>query len=301
MNYIYQINGFWEKFNELEETKGYHISVYFTLLFFNNECSWKRKFDVTIGQALNQCKLDKDTYYKSLEFLNKNGFFDFYEKGKNQYSKAVFSLKVLYDISDSIQETTLDSTNNAIPNIGTHTRQHTDGTPDSIQNNLKHINIETNKQETLNNKGDFENEFEPEILEDNIIPLQTEKEKKEKEKTSGQKEKETKPEFSLDDVIWPFESKEFDSTWMLWLSYRKERGLAKYKPIGLQACLKDLAKISDGSESKAIDIIHNAIAKNWQGLFPIRENNQNNGRNQTRFTQEGLAAAVYAKWGKTGN
>ena len=58
---------------------------------------------------------------------------------------------------------------------------------------------------------------------------------------------------------------EFRAEWELWLAYRKERRLAKYKPIGLRRQLNALAAFGPQS---AIAAIEQSMAQNYQGLFP---------------------------------
>ena len=101
MNYLLQINAFWQKFNELPDGKPYHISLYFTLCHINNRCGWRKIFNVNFEKILELSRLDKNTYYKACTFLYENGFLELYQKGQNQYESAHFSIKVLSDISES--------------------------------------------------------------------------------------------------------------------------------------------------------------------------------------------------------
>jgi hypothetical protein len=59
-----------------------------------------------------------------------------------------------------------------------------------------------------------------------------------------------------------------------WIPYRKEQKYKNpgYKERGLQAALSKLDKDSNGDPSKAIQIIRQSIALNYQGLFPIKGN-----------------------------
>jgi len=57
----------------------------------------------------------------------------------------------------------------------------------------------------------------------------------------------------------------FIQTWGEWLSYRRMRKLAAYKPQTLD---KQLAELSDWGHDEAIRAINDSIRQNWQGLFP---------------------------------
>jgi len=104
----------------------------------------------------------------------------------------------------------------------------------------------------------------------------------------------------LKEIIWPFTSENFKKNWQIWEDYRKEKKLAKYKKIGLQAALKKLSELSKGNEYEAIQILHQSIANNYQGIFELK--NKNNGQNK-RITEqdaiealsEGLAKGGYSR------
>lgn len=59
----------------------------------------------------------------------------------------------------------------------------------------------------------------------------------------------------------------FRAAWAEWISYRVERRLSTYKPKGLRAQFKNLAKFGPDA---ACESIAQSIAQNWQGLFPER-------------------------------
>jgi hypothetical protein len=69
----------------------------------------------------------------------------------------------------------------------------------------------------------------------------------------------------------PFKTESFARAWDEWISYRKERRLPKYVPTGLSRTFSGLIRDSLNDEATAIEMIHQAIEKNWQGLFPIKK------------------------------
>ena len=96
------------------------------------------------------------------------------------------------------------------------------------------------------------------------------------------------------EVVWPFESEEFKTMWGIWIQERKDRGYKKLTPRGEQAALHDLQEISGGDEQTAIKIIKQSIAKNWQGLFPLKNNGEQNSWRDRSSKQ--LDAAKALEW-----
>lgn len=75
-------------------------------------------------------------------------------------------------------------------------------------------------------------------------------------------------------IIPPFNDVEFLNTWGEWILYRKERHLANYVPRGLKRTFAVLYKDSNGDAKTAIAMIERSMNKNWQGIFPL-PNNEN--------------------------
>jgi hypothetical protein len=107
------------------------------------------------------------------------------------------------------------------------------------------------------------------------------------------KEKNKKENPQISDVIWPFSSERFLKTWDTWIQYRNERKIAKYQPTGLQACLKMLAEDSEGDEETAIKMIENAIAKSWQGIFPLKNQQINTSNGKAKYSATAVQSAIF--------
>ena len=88
--------------------------------------------------------------------------------------------------------------------------------------------------------------------------------------------------------VLPFNSDEFQTIWAEWMAFRGERKLPAYKPIGLKRTLAALVRDSNNDEKIAIAIIIQSIEKNWQGLFPVKNNTQTNGRTTNYWQNIGL-------------
>ena len=62
-----------------------------------------------------------------------------------------------------------------------------------------------------------------------------------------------------------------------WLEYKKEKRQA-YKPRGLEAFKKRLMELSGGDPVIANAIVEQSMANNYAGVFPLKNNNNANGR-----------------------
>lgn len=86
------------------------------------------------------------------------------------------------------------------------------------------------------------------------------------------------PVLFLSSIVIPWETPEFLKQWDRWKEYKKKQHRFTFKSEDSeQAALLDLAKISDGVEANAIELINHAIAKGWKGIFKI-SNNQNGNK-----------------------
>jgi DNA-binding MarR family transcriptional regulator len=92
------------------------------------------------------------------------------------------------------------------------------------------------------------------------------------------------------EVVFPFDSKEFREAWCIWIDERKQKKIRKYTQRGEQAALKRLAEESNHNEVLAIKMIHNAIARGWQGIYPLKNEKRNN------TTREPINKEAALKW-----
>lgn len=88
--------------------------------------------------------------------------------------------------------------------------------------------------------------------------------------------KDTNKDTNTFTIIYPFDDLEFIKTWKIWLDERKQKKTKKYTERGEQAALKKLAEESNYNVNLAIEMIHNAIARGWQGIYPIKNDKRNN-------------------------
>jgi len=118
--------------------------------------------------------------------------------------------------------------------------------------------------------------------------------------SESESELEIKPEWAKNfenfdaDIMYPFEYPEFAKIWDLWIAYRREKRLSKYKLIGQQAALNHLAELSGRDIHIADKIIIQSISNNWQGLFELKNNiNDKTKDNKRSDPGEALKQGTY--------
>jgi hypothetical protein len=65
-----------------------------------------------------------------------------------------------------------------------------------------------------------------------------------------------------------------------WLSYKKEKAQS-YKPTGFKTFYKKLCELSGNNPQVAMAIIEQSMQNNYAGIFPLRNNNNNNYGRET--------------------
>ena len=65
-----------------------------------------------------------------------------------------------------------------------------------------------------------------------------------------------------------------------WIAYKKEKGQS-YKPTGFKTFYKNLCKYSNNDHDTAMLIIELSMQNNYAGIFPLKNNNNNNYGRET--------------------
>lgn len=65
-----------------------------------------------------------------------------------------------------------------------------------------------------------------------------------------------------------------------WLAYKKEKSQS-YKPTGFKTFYKKLCELSGNNRDIAMAIIEQSMQNNYAGIFPLRNNNNNNYGRET--------------------
>lgn len=109
------------------------------------------------------------------------------------------------------------------------------------------------------------------------------------------------------EIIYPFDSDQFKSHWILWKAYKKLEHKFNYKtPQSEQASLMELAKISNGDELKAIKIMQQSMANGWKGFFELKNNENGNTKTyqagtSNKVTSEQLHESLTKRFGQGAN
>jgi hypothetical protein len=108
-------------------------------------------------------------------------------------------------------------------------------------------------------------------------------------------EVEEKGKVEVENLVFPFDSKDFMSVWDV---LTKEKKWRKKSVSALQASLEQLSK---HTEETAIQMMKNTIAGEWQGLFELKQQNNGKSKNGTGKADLGkLASLINAKYGIEG-
>lgn len=93
----------------------------------------------------------------------------------------------------------------------------------------------------------------------------------------------------------PFKSESFAKAWSEWITYRKERRLPNYVPMGLKKTFTRLVNDSGNSEGEAIKMIEYSMSQNYQGIFKEKINGTHIKNFGTKPTPEIVAPGGYGK------
>lgn len=300
MNYIKLINRFWEIQRESKDIDAYAIALYFAIVGMSNSNKWQ-PVSLYRDDVLALARISKTTYYKVRTILKNAGLIDF-KDGANGLTKCTFTVlisNVQCPINGTVDETVEVKNEGSVSHALSQKEDAQCPINETIHiNTNKHINS-LPKEEGKNKNQDSQNKIE-DSEPAKIISLPTEENEEEKEKkSSGQKK-----EKGFEDVIFPFDSPNFNEMWNIWIEYRKQRKEKPYVPIGLQAVLTRLAKDSNGDESEAIEIIKFSMSKNWTGLYPERNKqthspNQQKSNGKPKYSFDELRAEVERTAGPT--
>lgn len=101
------------------------------------------------------------------------------------------------------------------------------------------------------------------------------------------KQPERKPE-----IHYPF-GLEFLHHWEQWKIFKKKEFKFQYKSTqSEQAALKELVKLSTGSEQTAIAILHQSMAHGWKGFFELKSENRNGAKSNSKSAKQPTGADV---------
>lgn len=105
---------------------------------------------------------------------------------------------------------------------------------------------------------------------------------KDKEEEKERKPRAKKNEHLQVEIVYPFNTDSFMQIWGHWKQYKLDQFSFRYKPIGEQAVLQELARLASGSEEKAMEIIKQSMAHGWKGFFELKTTNNGQSANNTQ-------------------
>ena len=70
-----------------------------------------------------------------------------------------------------------------------------------------------------------------------------------------------------------------------WLAYKREKSQS-YKPTGFKTFYKKLCELSSNNPQIAMAIIEQSMQNNYAGIFPLRDNNNNNNYGRETITDK---------------
>ena len=103
------------------------------------------------------------------------------------------------------------------------------------------------------------------------------------------------------EIVFPFTGELFVAMWQNWKDYKKSDHKFTYKSaISEQAALKQLSKMADGDEQRAIEIIEYSISQGYKGLFENTKNATHikNNRKEPATSWDELAGIVHDAFAK---
>lgn len=128
MNYIEQINGFWDK-SRTDDLTAIDVSTYMSILDYCNSLGWMNPFICHWDIVCQRSKSSKNAFYKSVERLNELGYIKF-EKGNRSTKQPKLTVLELKNTEGTRKEY----------------RGNTEGTPKEHEGNLyKQLNLKTIK------------------------------------------------------------------------------------------------------------------------------------------------------------
>ena len=74
------------------------------------------------------------------------------------------------------------------------------------------------------------------------------------------------------DFDFSFLSEEHKENFMRWIKYKKSRNEMYKTQDSLQACYRNILKLSMEDPNTACEIIDQSMGNNWAGLFPLKKN-----------------------------
>lgn len=251
MNYIRQLNEFYYSLDYTPISTN-AIIVYEMLLHIANKAGWSNEFKVPNIILIGKTRLSLGALQRARNELLNVGLI-IYKKGSNGVDAPKYQIKKLY--SDDSSDT------NSIPNNEIEVERSDtkyNGTANKIISGI--IEVAGQKDDRLtDSQVDSQVDVKPDTLINKTKQNKTIKEKNKKEIASD-----------LSDVL---NANVIDSDIKNALTEFIKMRKSNKKPLtarGLELIIKKLDKLTDKKLEK-VEILNNSIMNNWQGVFPLSD------------------------------
>lgn len=257
---------FWDfAFANPEKVKPNHIAIYSFAIEHCNRLGWKEKFGLPASMVLEATGIKSyGTYKKSFDELVEFGFIKVVQYSKNQYSSNIVALSYF----DKANAKALDKA------LSKHMRKHFQSTCES--NDSIDIQLYNNTIIPINNilleKESKENlvDINKNILEQNLTAEKIDSNPPTPFTSKGQKKEKMKFEPNFDFC----ENSPLKEVLKRWLKYKEWKGQRYKGQDSIETMFKKLNEYSRGDPGVALEIIENAIARNYSGFFKPNEQTQ---------------------------
>jgi len=265
-------------YENTDMAKPNHIALYFFIIEHNNRLGWKQKFGLPSSMAKEAIGIKSyNTYSETFKDLVNWGFIKVVQESKNQFSSTIISI--------SKPKNALLKNKSALDKaLIKHGTKHSEGTVQSTGESIDSIDIQVynNTNLPINNilleKESKENflkiDIEPNILENEISPA----EKLESGNSNNFTSKGKNPKKEAFTPNFDFcENSPLKPILMRWLDYKKWKGQRYKGQDSVETMFRQLVKYSNNDPTIALEIIEDAIAKNYSGFFKPQKQNLQNG------------------------
>lgn len=260
MNYIKEINSFydWLETNSVSDSA---ITLWHALMHINNKTGWKVEFTVAVSTLQVKTSLSSSSLKRARNTLAQAGLIRWKQRGGNQSAVyEIVSFAVQYE-PQSAPQSVPQSEPQSVPQ----------SEPINKLNKTKQDNILLEK-ESKDDVGDFEDEEDIKDLVDQakkVLNNDIDEPPQKRKKVALKKEKEN--------LVMP---ENFIPIWKEWLQYRKARKFKSYAAGEWeQKAVDKLLEYSNNDPETAKEILNNTYQNNYQGFFPLKQNNNGKSGN----------------------
>jgi hypothetical protein len=269
MNYIAEINSFndWLETNDVPKSA---VALWYALMHVNNKSNWKKTFAVAVSVLEFKTKFKRSELFKARNILAQKERITWESRGGN--SSSVYSI-IPFSSDYCVHNT--DANGNASGNANGNTNTTQMGTI----NKLNKTKLNNNSPPTPHSGGEgMNNSFEDKMGEDKKCPPEIVEPPGKRKKVAQKKEK---PPLNFDFVA----DDGFRAPFLRFIDYRKSIKKPYRSQQGVEGCYRELLEYSGGDPTIAEKIVAQSIANEWQGIFKLKNNNNERNYQPNKTTE----------------